>query len=172
MWARIGDGPILDRAAPSAARDPARWGDCAFRDPWVFRDPGVDGWRMVFTARDGRVTDPLAAGCIGLARSPDLSRSTLGDPIFTGGFRELEKPQILHVGDRRACLFCATVPSWSSAALARSGPPASDAHCLLAADLDGPLRHRPAPLLDKAPFPRRHAGRIVEQVDPKLMTVR
>jgi beta-fructofuranosidase len=94
-WRRSGDGPVLEI-------DP-RWYRClatdpraseTWRDPFVFRDPGGDGWHMLITARD--LTAPrLSEGVLAHARSHDLRTWELGPPIARpGGFGELEVPHV------------------------------------------------------------------------------
>src|SRR5918996_182858 len=46
--------------------------DQACRDPWVFRNPGGDGWHMTFTARVAGPEPARERGVVGHARSTDL----------------------------------------------------------------------------------------------------
>jgi beta-fructofuranosidase len=70
--------------------DPNSWREEAWRDPWVFRDPGGDGWHMLVTARV-RHGPPLSRGVIGHARSADLERWEVGPPLTEpAGFGQME----------------------------------------------------------------------------------
>jgi beta-fructofuranosidase len=66
-WTRAADNPLLE-ADPRwyEKYDPAVWFEEAWRDPYVFADPGGDGWHMLITARAG------GGGVVGHARSADL----------------------------------------------------------------------------------------------------
>jgi beta-fructofuranosidase len=84
----------------------AQWPDEAWRDPWVFRDPGGDGWHMLITARS-RVGDPDQRGVIGHARSHDLRTWEAQPPLSAHGtgFGHLEVPQVEIVGGSPVLLF-------------------------------------------------------------------
>jgi beta-fructofuranosidase len=106
-WHRHGAGPLVE-ADPTwyELLDPAAWYEQAWRDPWVFPDPGGDGWHMLVTARvnrgpaDGR-------GVIGHATSPDLLRWTVQPPLSErAGFGHLEVPQVAVVDGHPLLLFC------------------------------------------------------------------
>ncbi len=164
-WERVGDGLILDRDARYEEYDPARWHDRAFRDPWVIRDPEGDGWLMYFTARDPNVADTREAGAIGFATSPDLYTWSLQDPVFTGGFGELEVPQVFEHQGTWYCLFCTGAAHWGESAKAFAGPAMTGTHYLIGEGPRGPWRLAPPPLLDAAPFARRYAARIAQDGD-------
>jgi beta-fructofuranosidase len=83
-WRRVGSEPLL--------RADARWYatvDEAWRDPFVFRDPGGDGWHMLITAHDRR-----RRGVLAHARSADMRAWEIGPPVC-GPDRsaDLEVPQ-------------------------------------------------------------------------------
>ena len=47
-WTRHGDGPAIEADPRWYERlDLALWGDEAFRDPWLLRDPDGDGWHAL-----------------------------------------------------------------------------------------------------------------------------
>lgn len=161
-WERVGDGQILDLAAPYEEYAEGRWHDRAFRDPYVIRDPEGAGWLMYFTARDARVGEQLEAGAIGFATSPDLYTWTLQDPVFTGGFGELEVPQVFQAEGRWYCLFCTSGRFWAPSAEAVAGPAMTGTHYLIGESARGPWRIAPGPALDCAPFPKRYAARIAQ----------
>ncbi len=82
------------------------WPDQAWRDPWVFADPGGDGWHMLVTARANR--GPLDdRGVIGHARSADLARWEVQPPLTRpgAGFGQLEVPQVEWVDGRAVLVF-------------------------------------------------------------------
>ncbi len=83
-----------------------QWHDEAFRDPWVFADPGGSGWRMLITARaaDGAADD---RGVVGHATSPDLRTWTLQPPLSAAeqGFGQLEVTQTEIVDGHPVMLF-------------------------------------------------------------------
>ncbi len=161
-WRRVGDGQVLDRDDRYEEYEPSRWHDRAFRDPWVIRDPDGDGWLMYFTARNAGVGQSLEAGAIGFATSPDLFDWTLRDPVFTGGFGELEVPQVFEREGDWYCLFCTDARFWSAGARDRIGPAMTGTHYLIGETARGPWEIASGPMLDGADPARRYAARIVE----------
>lgn len=167
-WQRVGDGLCLDLEGPNAVHYEVphaigHWHDRAMRDPWVMRDPNGPGWLMFFTARVPGVAEPNAGGAIGFATSDDLMTWTLQPPVFSGGFGQLEVPQVFRQGDKWYCLFCTSGSHWSEA-YKRFNPqsPVTGSHYLIADDPRGPWRIAPGPFLDGAEPCRRYAARIVE----------
>lgn len=161
-WERVGNGLILDRDARYEEFQQGRWHDRAFRDPWVMRDPD-GGWLMYFTARDASVGPKLEAGSIGFATSDDLYTWTLQDPVYTGGFGELEVPQVFEWGGQWYCLFCTAARFWSDAAVSTIGEPAKiGTHYLIGESPRGPWQIAPGPILDGNHPGQRYAGRIVD----------
>lgn len=162
-WRRVGDGFALDIDMRWYEEyTPSQWHDRAMRDPWVMRDPGGDGWLMYFTARIPGVAEPNDGGAIGFARSPDLMTWTLHPPVFTGGFGQLEVPQVFAHQGRWYCLFCTAADHWSAAnASAVPSGPVTGTHYLIADRPEGPWRLAPFPFLDGNNPPRRYAGKIV-----------
>jgi beta-fructofuranosidase len=81
------------------------WKDEAWRDPWVLRDPGGDGWHMLLTAR--AATGPSdRRGVIAHARSSDLVTWEAGPPLSAPDrFGHLEVPQVATVDGRHVLLF-------------------------------------------------------------------
>lgn len=157
-WQRVGDGLILDRDDRYEEYREGRWHDRAFRDPWVIRDPDGDGWLMYFTARNASVDGKMEAGAIGFATSPDLFTWTLQDPVFTGGFGELEVPQVFEWDGTWYCLFCTGAEFWSDRAQDMLGAPKAGNHYLIGEGPRGPWRLAPGPFLDA----RTYAARIVQ----------
>ena len=171
-WQRVGDGLVLDLAPPYEEYDGTRWHDRAFRDPWVMRDPGGDGWLMYFTARDARADDLLEAGAIGFATSPDLMTWTLREPVFTGAAGQLEVPQVFQANGRWFCLFCTDIRHWSEFALEVVVGAATGTHYLVGEGPRGPWRLAEGPMLDGAEPCLRYAGRIVDHDGLQLMAFR
>jgi beta-fructofuranosidase len=170
-WQRVGDGFCLDLTGPNATRYEADyaagfWHDRAMRDPWVMRDPDGDGWLMYFTARANGVAEPNAGGAIGFATSPDLKDWSLQPPVFTGGFGQLEVPQVFEVDGNWYCLFCTSADHFSKAqAESTPGGPVTGTHYLIGNSPRGPWRIAPGPFLDGALPCRRYAARIVHAAD-------
>ncbi|MEM6634520.1 MAG: levansucrase [Pseudomonadota bacterium] len=161
-WSRVGSGLILDRDDRYEEFEPGRWHDRAFRDPWVMRDP-EGGWLMYFTARNASVDASFNAGAIGCATSDDLYGWTLQDPVYTGGFGELEVPQVFEWGGTWYCLFCTGHRFWSDEARALIGEPSrTGSHYLIGESPRGPWRLAPGPMLDGSAPGKRYAARIVE----------
>ena len=77
-----------------------------WRDPWVFPDPGGDGWHMLVTSRssDGAVGQ---RGVVGHARSADLVRWQAQPPLSPPdtGFWHLEVQQVEVVDGRPVLIF-------------------------------------------------------------------
>ena len=167
-WVRVGDGQCLDVDGLNAAKYEkdhmiGHWHDRAMRDPWVMRDPSGPGWLMYFTARVPGVAEPNAGGAIGFATSPDLATWTLQPPVFSGGFGQLEVPQVFAVGAKWYCLFCTSGFQWSEA-YRKSNPehPVTGSHYLIADDPRGPWTVAPGPFFDGADPCRRYAARILQ----------
>lgn len=101
-WHATSSTPILE-ADPQwyEKLDVTVWENEAWRDPWVFADPGGDGWHMLITARaaDG---DTDQRGVIGHATSSDLEHWAIQPPLSKGGtgFGQLEVPQVAVIDGR------------------------------------------------------------------------
>lgn len=170
-WQRVRGGLCLDLTGPNARfyeRDHiiGHWHDRAMRDPWVMRNPDGDGWLMYFTARAPGIAEPNAGGAIGFATSADLMTWVLQPPVFTGGFGQLEVPQVFNVGAKWYCLFCTSAEHWSNDYRA-SNPqtPVTGNHYLIADHPRGPWQVAPGPFLDGAMPCRRYAARILNTDD-------
>lgn len=162
-WERVGDGFALDLTGPHAdlyeVDYVGKWHDRAMRDPWVIKDPAGDGWLMYFTARVDGIAEANAAGCVGFATSPDGYDWTLQPPVFTGGFGQLEVPQVFEHQGHWYCLFCTSADHFSThqASLTR---PVTGNHYLIGDSPRGPWRIAPGFLDGDLPC-RRYAARIV-----------
>lgn len=172
-WERVGAGPCLDLAPEAALYEELRlgfWHDRAFRDPWVMRDPEGEGWLMFFTARVPGIAEPNAGGAIGFATSPDLCDWTLQPPVFSGGFGQLEVPQVIRLDGRWFCLFCTSAQHFSKdQAEATPGGPVTGTHYLVGESPRGPWRVAPGPFLDGGLPCRRYAARILETEDGPVL---
>lgn len=105
-WGRVGDRPLLD-VDPRWYRtlDEDRAASETWRDPFVFRDPGGDGWHMLVSARVPSAP-PHAAGVLAHARSADMVTWTLEPPLTEpAGFGQLEVPQVRQVEGRWLLVF-------------------------------------------------------------------
>ncbi len=106
-WTKLPQNPVLEPDARWYERHgDSGWPDDAWRDPWVLRDPGGDGWHMLLTAR-ARVGRVDQRGVIGHARSTDLVRWEAGAPLTdaAAGFGHLEVPQVAVVDGRPVLVF-------------------------------------------------------------------
>jgi beta-fructofuranosidase len=80
--------------------DPSRWRDQSWRDPWLFREPGDDGFHVLITARS-RSAVPDGAGVIARARSDDLTEWEVLPPLTPAGeFAQVEVPQLIRTDGR------------------------------------------------------------------------
>jgi beta-fructofuranosidase len=171
QWTRVGNGLALDLQGPNAQfyeKDHmvGHWHDRAMRDPWVMRDPSGKGWLMYFTARVPGVAEPNGGGAIGFATSDDLMTWTLQKPVFSGGFGQLEVPQVFAVDGRWYCLFCTSSTHWSTGYKAiNPESPVTGNHYLIADNPRGPWRVAPGTFFDGAEPCKRYAARIVDTGD-------
>lgn len=164
-WIRVGSGLCLDLAGPNARHYEVEhkvgfWHDRAMRDPWVCRDP-EGGWMMFFTARVPGIAEPNDGGAIGFATSPDLATWELQPPVHSGGFGQMEVPQVFQHGGKWYCLFCTADEHWSAARVRDHGPAVTGNHYLIADDPRGPWVLAPG-FFDGGLPCRRYAARILD----------
>ncbi len=122
-WTRAGDGPVVTadarwyRTQPGDPRASATW-----RDPFVFRDPGGDGWRMLLTAR-AVAGAPGDDGVLGQARSRDLLHWEVGPPLSSPGtgFSQLEVTHVHEVAGRPVLTFSCHPVDQTAGRIARAG---------------------------------------------------
>ena len=171
IWERVGDGLCLDLTGPNAVHYETdwegAWHDRAMRDPWVMKDPDGPGWLMYFTARRAGIDETNDAGCIGFATSPDLMTWTLEPPVFTGGWGQLEVPQVLQIDGRWHCLFCMDPEHQARWNAEKNGRMGRGTHYLIGESLRGPWRLPGGDALDTKVL--RYAARIVEHDGLKLL---
>ena len=122
-WRRSADRPLLE-ADPRwyETCELMSWREVAWRDPWVFRDPGGDGWHMLITARAvgaARNDD----GVVAHARSHDLMSWTIEEPLCRpgAGFGQLEVPQSKVIDGRPVLVFTCHPEEQTAARRAGSG---------------------------------------------------
>ncbi|TMC05025.1 MAG: glycosyl hydrolase family 32 [Chloroflexi bacterium] len=115
-WRRHGGEPLVEADPAWYERlDASVWPEEAWRDPWVYPDPGGDGWHMLVTARAG-LGPAGGRGVIGHARSADLLRWEVLPPLTQpAGFGHLEVPQAAVVNGQPLLLFCSDRVSRSDA---------------------------------------------------------
>ena len=121
-WRRHPASPLLECDARwYELLGPGR--DEGWRDPWVFPDPGGDGWHMLVTARssDGAVGQ---RGVVGHARSADLVRWQAQPPLSVPdtGFWHLEVQQVEVVDGRPVLIFSCLPEQVSGERRRASGP--------------------------------------------------
>lgn len=170
-WERVGSGPCLDLCGPNAEfyeiDHAGRWHDRAMRDPWVMKDPCGPGYLMYFTARVPQGDEVNDAGCIGLARSPDLNDWMLEPPTFAGGWGQLEVPQVFEHRSRWYCLFCMAEEHQAGWNRKANGPSGTGSHYLISDHPRGPWRIPDGPALDIDQD--RYAARIVDDGGLKIL---
>lgn len=169
-WQRVGDGLCLDLKGPASTHYEVEWmkgfwHDRAMRDPWVMRDPEGDGWLMYFTARAAGIGEANAGGAIGFATSTNLNEWTLQAPVFTGGYGQLEVPQVFEHRGLWYCLFCTHANHFSAEQVKNTpGGPISGSHYLIGQSPRGPWTIAPG-FLDGARPTARYAARILKNGD-------
>lgn len=164
-WQRVGDGLCLDLEGNSAYEEysPEQWPDRAMRDPWVMEDPQGSGWLMFFTARIPGIAEPNAGGAVGFATSDDLFTWILQPPVFSGGFGQLEVPQVFEINGQWYCLFCTAAEHWSKDYQKTSGlKPVTGSHYLIASSPRGPWEIAPGAFLDGDIPCQRYAAKILK----------
>jgi beta-fructofuranosidase len=122
-WRRVGDRPLVDqdpRWYRTLEEDPAA--SETWRDPFVFKDVGGDGWHMLITAR-APDAPRLRDGVIGHARSPDMLAWELQPPLTEpAGFGQIEVPQARCVDGQWLLVFTCHPEEQSPEQIARFGP--------------------------------------------------
>lgn len=134
------------------------WDNESWRDPWVFADPGGDGWHMLITAR-AREGDLSQRGVVGHAWSPDLVTWEVRPPLSApgAGFGQLEVLQVAEIGGRGVLLFSCLDGELSDAR--RATDPGGGIWSLPVDDLTGPYDvARATRLTDESLY----AGRLVQ----------
>ena len=121
-WRRHPASPVLECDARwYELMGPGR--DEGWRDPWVFPDPGGDGWHMLVTSRssDGAVGQ---RGVVGHARSADLVRWRAQPPLSLPdtGFWHLEVQQVEVVDGHPVLIFSCMPEQLSGERRRASGP--------------------------------------------------
>jgi beta-fructofuranosidase len=108
-WHRYGTDPVVladPRWYERLGEGGSPWLDERWRDPWVFADPGGDGWHLLITAR-AAAGPPDDGGVIGHACSADLLHWRVEPPLSRpgSGFGQLEVPQVAVVDGRPVLIF-------------------------------------------------------------------
>ncbi len=140
-WERHGNEALIE-ADPRwyETLDLAKWHDQAWRDPWVFADPGGDGWHALITARAAEGGPSDGRGVVGHAWSPDLLRWEVRPPLSgSGEFGHLEVFQTAVVDGRPVVIFCTGAGQISAARRARRGAEPSATYAAPAESLLGPF---------------------------------
>jgi beta-fructofuranosidase len=111
-WRKESGGALLEADSRWYERlDLESWNDEAWRDPWVFADPGGDGWHMLVTAR-ASAGSADNRGVIGHARSWDLTEWEVRPPLSApgAGFGQLEVPQVEVIDGQPVLIFSCLRP--------------------------------------------------------------
>jgi len=100
-WRKHPGNPVLEADARwYESLSSGRWPEQAWRDPWLVRDPGGDGYVALITARSCD-EPPDGAGVVARASSRDLVEWTVGPPITEPGwYGHMEVPQVSQIGRR------------------------------------------------------------------------
>jgi beta-fructofuranosidase len=142
--------------------DPAWYEGEHWRDPWVEWDEGTRRFHMLVTAtaNDG---PPVARGVIGHAWSRDLRAWEAGPPLSRPGeFRQLEVPQLVHLGGAWRILFSATQDDHCAERLRRVGVAAEcGTHYLTSESKFGDYALDRDDFLVGDPGGRHYAGRLL-----------
>jgi beta-fructofuranosidase len=160
-WQRAGDRPLIE-ADPAwyELLDPRVWPEQAWRDPWVFRDPGTGRFHALVTAR-ANAGDPATRGVIGHATSDDLVTWEVRPPVTPAGvFGHLEIPQVEHVGGAWRLLF-STPPGPEHVRATAPAALVEGTHTLCAAGPLGPYEWTTHRALDADAAGSRYGGRLV-----------
>jgi beta-fructofuranosidase len=122
-WRRVGSRPLVDpdprwyRTLEQDAAASETW-----RDPFVFADPGGDGWHMLITAR-APGAPRLADGVLGHARSGDMRSWELLPPLTEpAGFGQLEVAQVREIDGRWVLVFTCHPEEQAPEQVRRFGP--------------------------------------------------
>jgi len=122
-WRRVGDRPLVSpdprwyRTLDEDAAVSETW-----RDPFVFRDAGGDGWHMLITAR-ANDAPRLRDGVLAHARSADMLTWELQAPLTEpAGFGQIEVPQVRCVDGQWLLAFTCHPQEQSREQIARFGP--------------------------------------------------
>jgi beta-fructofuranosidase len=168
-WHRVTDKPIVEvdpRWYKTLSEDPGA--SETWRDPFVFRDPAGDGWRMLITAR-ARDAAPNDDGVLAQARSDDLCAWEVGPPVSEpgAGFGQLEVAQVRLVGDTAVLSFTCHPQEQTPGRIERSGsfctwsvaaPVPGDAGLVGPWDIDAAVPFEAEPALFAAPLVQRRDG--------------
>jgi beta-fructofuranosidase len=122
-WRRVLDRPAVEvdpRWYKTLEDDPAA--SETWRDPFVFRDPDGDGWRMLITAR-ARGAARHDDGVLAQARSADLRTWEVGPPVSApgAGFGQLEVAQVRVLDGQPLLVFTCHPQEQTAGRIERSG---------------------------------------------------
>ena len=139
--------------------DRTAWHEQAWRDPWVFRDAGGEGFHALITARSA-YGPPDGRGVIGHATSDDLVSWTVQSPLSEPGeFGHLEVPQV-EVVDGSAVLMFSVGDQHVSRRRRSSQAAATATYICPAPSLLGPFDLAAA---RPVAIPHLYSGRLVER---------
>ena len=105
-WSKLPENPICSADLRwYEGFDQASWYEEAWRDPWVFPDPGGNGFHIFVTARAS--SGPVSTrGVIGHAVSADLVEWSVRRPVFAPeSFGHMEVPQQVTVDGRHYVIY-------------------------------------------------------------------
>ncbi len=163
-WRRVVDHPVVEadtRWYKTLDEDPTA--SETWRDPFVFRDPDGDGWRMLITAR-AIGADRNDDGVLAEARSEDLLTWEVGPPVCApgAGFGQLEVAQIRTIDGRPVLVFTCHPQEQTDERIAMYGPHST--WSVVGDSLTGPwditkaVPFTPEPALFAAPLVQQRDG--------------
>lgn len=103
-------------------QDGNTWHCYFLKAPHSIGDPEGDRWRMYVTVRVSGEQESNAGGCVGFAPSQDGYEWRPQPPVFSGGYGQLEVPQIFEVYGKWCSLFCAADEHFSKEQAALTRP--------------------------------------------------
>ena len=154
-WVKHPRNPLIDLDA----RWYERVGYDAWRDPWVTRDPGGDGFHALITARSNHGPED-ARGVVGHAWSPDLVSWEVRPPLSEPGeFGHLEVPQVEIVAGTPVLTFSVGFDRFPPARRARRPDQTHGSFIAVGESLLGPWDIAAA---RQIPVPDLYAARLVQ----------
>jgi beta-fructofuranosidase len=134
------------------------WYEEAWRDPWLLPDP-ASGDTLAFICARTTEGPSDERGAIGLARSPDMERWTIEQPVYAPRlFAQMEVPQVVEWSGGWHLLFC-TGDTTHSARWRRRRPAATATYAVSGTAATGPYSTEPT-LLPAPPGTTEYAGKL------------
>lgn len=166
-WSKLSENPVCSADLRWYEEyDHVSWSEEAWRDPWVFPDPGGDGFHMFVTARAN--SGPVSTrGVIGHAISSDLIEWSVQRPVFTpASFGSIEVPQQVTIDRRHYVIYC--LP-WDMQPGVRPEDALTGIGYAIGDQPTGPFRLGPTPFTSADRHGSLYAGKVVFIDDRPMM---